>query len=60
MRTVIVRLSGPTGDGELHGLAEVVGTGTSVTFADDRALLSLLRAAAADSLGAGEADTDLR
>jgi hypothetical protein len=58
VRTVILRLSGPSGDGELHGLAEVVGTGSSVTFADDHALLSLLRAAAAAPAGQGPADAD--
>jgi hypothetical protein len=58
MRTVILRLSGPSGDGQLHGLAEVVGTGSSVTFADDHALLSLLRDAAAAPVDAGRADTD--
>jgi hypothetical protein len=56
MRTVIVRLSGPSGDGQLHGLAEVVGSGSSVAFADDHALLSLLHDAAA-TVDAGGGDT---
>jgi hypothetical protein len=49
MRTVILRLSGPSGDGKLHGLAEVVGTGSSTTFSDDDTLLSLLHAASGSS-----------
>lgn len=42
MRTVIVRLNGPSGDGRLHGLVEVVGTGASVAFTDDEQLLEVL------------------
>jgi hypothetical protein len=45
MRTVIVRLSPPSGDGRLHGLVEVVGTGDSVPFTDDGDLLVLLHEA---------------
>jgi hypothetical protein len=42
MRTVIVRLSAPSGDGKLHGLVEVVGTSGSAAFTDDDELLALL------------------
>lgn len=45
MRTVVVRLSPPSGDGLLHGLVEVVGTGDSVPFVDDGDLLVLLHEA---------------
>lgn len=45
MKTVIVRLSGPRDDGQLHGSVELVGTRTSVPFRDDGQLLALLREA---------------
>jgi hypothetical protein len=45
MRTVIVRLSAPSGDGKLHGLVEVVGTNTSMAFANDDQLLAMLHSA---------------
>jgi hypothetical protein len=51
MRTVILRLNGPSGDGKLHGLAEVVGTGSSRAFTDDATLLSLLHAACGSAPG---------
>jgi hypothetical protein len=57
VRTVILRLSGPSGDGKLHGLAEVVGTGSSTTFTDDDTLLSLLHAATEGSPGDGGPET---
>jgi hypothetical protein len=47
VRTVILRLSEPSGDGQLHGRVEVVGTGDARTFTDDHALLSLLHDASA-------------
>jgi hypothetical protein len=43
MRTVIVRLSDPSGDGQLHGLVEVVGEPDPRPFTDDGHLLELLR-----------------
>ena len=49
MRTVILRLSGPSGDGQLHGLAEIVGSGTSTAFTDDHDLLTLLHDASRSS-----------
>ena len=42
MRTVILRLSDVTDDGQLHGVAEVVGSETSRVFTDDASLLCLL------------------
>ena len=42
MRTVIVRLTGPAGDGRLHGIAEVVGVDEAVPFSDEASLLALL------------------
>lgn len=42
VRTVIVRLSPPSGDGRLHGLVEVVG-GEAVAFTDDDLLAALHR-----------------
>ena len=48
MRTVIVRLSSPSGDGKLHGRVEVVG-GDSAVFADDAELLDHLHRAIAPS-----------
>ena len=53
MRTVIVRLSPPSGDGKLHGLLEVVG-GESSTFTDDAELLDQLHKANARSEAFGE------
>jgi hypothetical protein len=42
MQTVIVRLSPPSGDGQLHGIVEIVGAGQSAPFTDDAALLDHL------------------
>jgi hypothetical protein len=53
MRTVILRLSDPSGDGQLHGRAEVVGTGDENTFTNDETLLHLLHDACAGA-AAGE------
>jgi hypothetical protein len=53
VRTVIVRLSPPSGDGKLHGLLEVVG-GDSTTFTDDAELLDQLHQANARSEAFGE------
>ncbi len=44
MRTVIVRLSPPSGDGQLHGRVEIVG-GDSGIFTNDRELLATLHRA---------------
>ena len=53
MRTVIVRLSPPSGDGKLHGRLEVVG-GESTTFTDDADLLEQLHQANARSEAFGD------
>ena len=53
MRTVIVRLSPPSGDGKLHGLVEVVG-GESTPFTDDAELLDQLHKANARNEAFGE------
>jgi hypothetical protein len=58
MRTVILRLSGPSGDGQLHGLAEVVGSGGATPFKDDDDLLSLLHDANRTTSGAGQDTSD--
>jgi hypothetical protein len=42
VRTVIVRLSEPSGDGELHGLVEFLGRDRPAPFVDDAGLLRLL------------------
>ncbi len=58
MQTVIVRLSPPSGDGQLHGLVEVVGTGESVPFADDTDLLGHLHRASRSELTQGQPPAD--
>jgi hypothetical protein len=58
VRTVILRLSEPCGDGQLHGRVEVVGTGDASTFTDDRALLSLLHAATGVDAGSQPPGSD--
>jgi hypothetical protein len=52
VRTVIVRLSPPSGDGQLHGRVEIVG-GDSAIFTDDEELLAQLHRASH-----GDATTD--
>jgi hypothetical protein len=53
VRTVIVRLSPPSGDGKLHGLLEVVG-GESMAFTDDAELLDQLHEANARNEAFGD------
>jgi hypothetical protein len=62
VRTVIVRLSEPSGDGRLHGLVEAIGDAHPRPFPDEHTLLRLLKSVAEDTaqtaMGPGGDDPD--